>query len=54
MDGMSFRQGDYSKCGLLNYIEHGDVVLADRGFSIQDDIAVLGARVENPSFTKGK
>ena len=42
------------KCGFLNHIEYGDVVLADRGFNIQDDLAVIGARLEIPSFTKGK
>ena len=42
------------KCGFLNHIEYGDIVLADRGFNIQDDLAVIGARLEIPSFTKGK
>ena len=42
------------KCGFLDHIEYGDVVLADRGFNIQDDLAVIGARLEIPSFTKGK
>lgn len=42
------------KCGLLNHIEYGDVVLADRGFNIHDDLAVIGASLEIPSFTKEK
>ena len=42
------------KCGFLDHIDYGDVVLADRGFNIQDDLAVIGARLEIPSFTKGK
>ena len=42
------------KCGFLDHIEYGDVVLADRGFNIQNDLAVIGARLEIPSFTKGK
>ena len=35
-------------------IEPGDVILADRGFTIQDDIAVYGAKLIIPSFTRGK
>ena len=42
------------KCGFLDHIEYGDVILADRGFNIHDDLAVLGAKLEIPSFTKGK
>lgn len=42
------------KCGILDHIEYGDVVLADRGFNIQDDLALIGARLEIPSFTRGK
>ena len=32
----------------------GDVVLADRGFHIGDDIALHSARLEIPAFTRGK
>ena len=36
-------------------VEHGDTVLADRGFTITDDIALRGAKLVIPSFfTKGK
>ena len=44
------------KCGFLNHIEYGDIVLADQGFNVhvQDDLALIGSRLENPSFTKGK
>ena len=35
-------------------LEHGDTVLADRGFTITDDIALRGAKLVIPSFTKGK
>ena len=28
--------------------------MADRGFNIADDLAIRGAKQENPSFTKGK
>ena len=40
--------------GLLTLLEPGDVVLADRGFDIADDIALHGAKLEIPSFTRGK
>ena len=39
------------RCGFLDHI---DVVLADRGFNINDDLAVHGAKLEIPAFTKGK
>ena len=40
--------------GFFNRIEPGDVILADRGFAIQDDIAVYGAKLIISSFTRGK
>ena len=40
--------------GFLNLLEHGDVVLADRGFDISDDIAIQGATRVIPCFTRGK
>ena len=40
--------------GFLDLVEHGDVILADRGFNIADDLGVYGARLEIPSFTRGK
>lgn len=40
--------------GFLDMLEHGDTVLADRGFTITDDIALRGAKLVIPSFTKGK
>ena len=41
-------------CGFLNLLEHGDTVFADRGFSISEDLAIHGATLAIPSFTKGK
>ncbi|XP_040065951.1 uncharacterized protein LOC120839690 [Ixodes scapularis] len=43
-----------SKCGLLDKIEEGDVILADRGFKCEELFAAKGASVLMPSFTKGK
>lgn len=40
--------------GFLDMVEHGDVILADRGFDITDDLGVFGVRLEIPSFTRGK
>lgn len=42
------------QCGFLDLIDPGDVILANRGFNIHDDIAVRGGRLEIPAFTKGK
>lgn len=38
----------------LHRIEPGDMVLADRGFNIAEDLALYGAKLEIPAFTKGK
>ena len=41
-------------CGLLNKLLPGDLVLADRGFDIEDTVGLYAARIQIPSFTKGK
>ena len=40
--------------GFLRLIDHGDVILADRGFDISDDLTIYGARLEIPAFSRGK
>ncbi|XP_065658695.1 uncharacterized protein LOC136083219 [Hydra vulgaris] len=40
--------------GFLSKLLPGDVVMADRGFSIEDSVALYCAEVKVPSFTKGK
>ena len=35
-------------------MQHGDVVLADRGFTVAEDIAIHGAKLQIPGFTRGK
>ena len=40
--------------GFFNLLEPGDTILADRGFTIEEDIAVHGAKLQIPSFTRGK
>ena len=40
--------------GFLQLLEYGDVVLADRGFTVNDDIRLHGAKLEIPACTRGK
>ena len=42
------------RSGLLRLLEVGDSIMADHGFDIEDDIALLGVRVNIPPFLKGK
>ena len=41
-------------CKLLNNLLPGDVIMADRGFEIEESATVYGATVKIPAFTKGK
>ena len=43
-----------TKCGVLDYIEYGDQILADRGFTVSEEIAYHEGILVMPSFTKGK
>ena len=38
---------------IFNFIDPGDVVLGDRGFNIQDDVAIQGGKLEILAFTQG-
>ena len=40
--------------GFLKHLLHGDMVMADRGFEVSDDLAVHGATLAIPPFTRGK
>lgn len=42
------------KSGYLDYLEHGDVVLADRGFQLDQEFVTRGAHLKVPAFTRGK
>jgi hypothetical protein len=56
-DGWGGRVSDkhLTECsGLLNKLIPGDVILADRGFDIQESIGLYCAMVKIPAFTKGK
>lgn len=41
-------------CGILSKLLPGDVVLADRGFNIEDSVGAFQAQLHIPAFTKGK
>ena len=41
-------------CGLLDHLQPGDQILADRGFTVQDTVGVYFAEIKIPPFTKGK
>ncbi len=42
------------KSGLLHYLQPGDVVIADRGFTISDYCRLVMSEIIIPPFTKGK
>ena len=41
-------------CVILNFLQPGDVILADRGFTVQDSVGLCCAEVKMPPFTRGK
>ncbi|XP_048242685.1 uncharacterized protein LOC124115552 [Haliotis rufescens] len=43
-----------SNSDFTNHLLHGDIVLADRGFDIQEIIGSCGAELRIPAFTRGK
>ena len=40
--------------GFLSLLNYGYLILANRGFDIADDLAMVGASLAIPPFTKGK
>ena len=38
----------------LEKLQHGDCILADRGFTIAEELATRGAYLKIPSFTKDR
>ena len=43
-----------ANCGILKNLLPGDIVLADRGFDIEESVALYGASLQIPAFTRGK
>ena len=41
-------------CGFLEYQQNGDLILADKGFTVAKECATCEAVLEIPTFTKGK
>ena len=41
-------------CGILDKLLPGDLVLADRGFTIQESLMFRHAQLAIPAFTRGK
>lgn len=56
LEGGSISDRDLTvKCGIIEKDwAKGDVLMADRGFEIQDDLAPLGIKLNIPPFLKGK
>ena len=42
------------KSGLIDLLERGDSVMADRGFDIEGDLIVKGVHLNIPPFLRGK
>lgn len=42
------------KSGVLDLLEEGDSVMADRGFDIEEDLLLIGATLNMPPFLRGK
>ena len=42
------------KSRFLDYLQHGDCILADRGFTVAEELASCGATLKIPHFTKRK
>lgn len=44
----------FKECGILKHINPDDVVMADRGFTVQHLLNPLHAQLKIPSFLKGR
>ena len=52
--GSSSDQKVFSKSGIMDKLKSGDIVMADRGFNVQDMLATRDIRVVTPAFLKGR
>lgn len=56
-DGFTGRSSDKyvtQHSGILDHLEFGDIVMADRGFLIDEEVQSKGAELLIPAFTRGK
>ena len=44
----------FQNCGILKHINPGDIILADRGFTVQELLNPLRAHLKIPAFLKGR
>ena len=44
----------FARCGILDYINPGDLIIADRGFTVQDLLNQRQADLNIPAFLKGR
>ena len=42
------------RCGFLDKLNPGDVILADRGFDVADSVGLFNAQLKIPAFTRGR
>jgi hypothetical protein len=42
------------QCGIMDLLEPGDSIMADRGFDIEDDLILRGVHLNIPPFLRGK
>lgn len=40
-------------CGIMEYLQPGDVILAERGFNVAEEASIYYAEVKVPPYTKG-
>lgn len=43
-----------TRCGFMEKLCRGDAVMADRGFNVSDELAIMGVKLIIPAFTRGK
>ena len=50
----SISDKELTRRGLLQLLQSGDPIMADRGFDIEENLASLGVKLNIPPFLKGK
>ena len=44
----------FARCGIMSKLRNGDIVMADRGFNVQDLLATRDIKMVTPVFLRGK